>query len=260
MSGILPGKVAMVTGSGRGIGKAVAQRFGAEGCKVVVTDLTEEAAQATAESIKSNQGSALAISCDIRDATQVHAVVRAAVEQWGSLDILVNNAAIFPERVPFPEVKFEKWREVLEVNLFGTFHCTQVVVREMIRSKTRGRIINISSECAFRYRRGTIGQTPYNISKAALDNMTKGLAIELAPYGIVVNGIAPGFVETSMAATDPLDEPDFRKEYLDSGRIPLGRYGSPDDCANLAVFLASDLCTNITGETIIQDGGLHITF
>ena len=186
--------------------------------------------------------------------------MQSVVEHWGTIDILVNNAALFPERVPFPLVKFQQWQEVIDVNIFGTFHCTQAVAREMIRNKKGGKIINISSVNGIRYRRGTYGQTQYNVSKGALDNFTKGLAVELAPYGIIVNGIAPGFVRTVMAGSDPLDEPEFKKEFLDSGRIPLGRYGVPEDCANLAVFLASDECTWMTGDTIFQDGGMHITF
>lgn len=206
------------------------------------------------------RGAALAFTCDLRDSARVQSVVQSVVEHWGTIDILVNNAALFPERVPFPLVKFQQWQEVIDVNIFGTFHCTQAVAREMIRNKKGGKIINISSVNGIRYRRGTYGQTQYNVSKGALDNFTKGLAVELAPYGIIVNGIAPGFVRTVMAGSDPLDEPEFKKEFLDSGRIPLGRYGVPEDCANLAVFLASDECTWMTGDTIFQDGGMHITF
>ena len=235
-------------------------RFGAEGCKVVATARTETEIRATCESIKAKGGAALAFTCDLRDSARVQSVVQSVVEHWGTIDILVNNAALFPERVPFPLVKFQQWQEVIDVNIFGTFHCTQAVAREMIRNKKGGKIINISSVNGIRYRRGTYGQTQYNVSKGALDNFTKGLAVELAPYGIIVNGIAPGFVRTVMAGSDPLDEPEFKKEFLDSGRIPLGRYGVPEDCANLAVFLASDECTWMTGDTIFQDGGMHITF
>lgn len=178
----------------------------------------------------------------------------------GEIHILVNNAAVFPERIPFLDVTLERWFEVLDVNLLGVFRCTQAVAAEMVRQKTAGRIVNISSINAIRYRRATFGQTQYNVSKAALDNLTKGLAMELAPHGIIVNGIAPGFVAAPMAKQDSLEEESMKKEYLKSGRVPLGRFGTPEDCANLALFLASEDCTWMTGETIHQDGGMHFTF
>jgi 3-oxoacyl-[acyl-carrier protein] reductase len=259
-SGRLQGKVALVTGSAGGIGRAIALRFADESAQVVVTDRDAEGVLKTCDAIRTEGGSAVGLACDLREQTQVQEMVQAAALEWGALDILVNNAAVFPERVPFPDVSFDQWYETLNVNLFGAFRCTQAVVRVMIHHRVRGRIINISSLNAQRYRHGTYGQSQYNVSKGALDNFTKGLAMELAPHGIVVNAIAPGFVRTAMASTDPLDEPEFRREYIDSGRIPLGRYGEPQDCANLAVFLASDECTWITGTTIAQDGGMHITF
>jgi NAD(P)-dependent dehydrogenase (short-subunit alcohol dehydrogenase family) len=256
----LQGKVALVTGSGHGIGRAIALRFAADGAKVVVMDRNEEGTRETCESINAVGNVCIGLTCDLKDEHQVQEMVKSAADQWGAIDILVNNAAVFPERIGFQDVTFQQWSEVIDVNLFGVVRCTQAVVSVMVRNKTPGRIINISSLNAFRYRRGTYGQSQYNVSKAAVDNLTKGLAMELAPHGIVVNAIAPGFVRTSMSSADSLDEPHFRKEYLESGRIPLGRYGTPDDCAKLAVFLASEECTWITGETILQDGGMHITF
>ena len=190
----LRNKVAIVTGSGRGIGRAIAETFASEGAKVVVTARTEPQVNETCECIRNHGGSALACVCDLRDQNQVETMVR------------------------------------------------------------------ISSINGVRYRRKTFGQTQYNASKAALDNLTKGLAMELAPYSILVNAIAPGFVQTQMAETDPLAEDSFKTEYLESGRIPLGRYGTPQDCANLALFLASDECIWLTGEVIHQDGGLNFVF
>ena len=198
--------------------------------------------------------------CDVRADDQIRDMVDAVVKQWGAIHILVNNAAIFPERIPFSDMSVDRFDEVLSVNLLGVFRCTQLVAREMIKTKTPGRIINISSINATRYRRKTFGQSQYNVSKAALDNLTKGLAMELAPYGILVNGIAPGFVMTKMAKEDSLEDDDLKEEYLESGRIPLGRFGTPEDCAKLSLFLASDECTWMTGETIHQDGGMHFIF
>lgn len=256
----LNSKVAVITGSGRGIGAAIASRFAAEGARVAILDCSAAEAGSVADAIAAGSGIARAYVCDIRNEAQVEAAMQAVVDDWAGLDVLVNNAAIFPERVPFAEVTFAQWKEVIDVNLFGAYRCSQAAARHMITQQTAGRIVNISSLNAFRYRRGTYGQTQYNVSKAALDNLTKGLAMELAPYGIIVNGIAPGFVRTRLSAADSLDDPDFRREYLESGRIPLRRYGSPEDCARLALFLASEECTWITGETIHQDGGMHFTF
>jgi NAD(P)-dependent dehydrogenase (short-subunit alcohol dehydrogenase family) len=253
-------KVALVTGSGRGIGRAIAERFASEGAKVVLIDRDESELRSTAEQAEVSHDSLLPIACDLRVESDVQKMVSTVAHKWGEIHVLVNNAAVFPVRVPFPEVTLERWFEVLDVNLLGVFRCTRAVAAEMIRHKTAGRIINISSINAVRYRRATFGQTQYNVSKAALDNLTKGLAMELAPHGIIVNGIAPGFVAAPMAKQDSLEEESMKKEYLESGRIPLGRFGTPEDCANLALFLASEDCTWMTGETIHQDGGMHFTF
>jgi NAD(P)-dependent dehydrogenase (short-subunit alcohol dehydrogenase family) len=253
-------KVALVTGSGRGIGRAIAEKFASEGAKVVLIDRNESELNSAAEQIKSQHDSLLPIVCDVRVESDVTKMVSRVVQKWGEIHILVNNAAVFPERIPFLDVTLERWFEVLDVNLLGVFRCTQAVAAEMVRQKTVGRIVNISSINAIRYRRATFGQTQYNVSKAALDNLTKGLAMELAPHGIIVNGIAPGFVAAPMAKQDSLEEESMKKEYLKSGRVPLGRFGTPEDCANLALFLASEDCTWMTGETIHQDGGMHFTF
>jgi 3-oxoacyl-[acyl-carrier protein] reductase len=256
----LDDKIAIITGAARGIGRAIAERFAAESAKVAIIDCSEEDLRAATANIVANGGRAKPFLCDLREETAVENTVEAVVREWGSIHILVNNAGIFPERVPFPDVSFDQWRAVIDVNLFGVFRCTRAVSRRMIDLRIPGRIINISSINAVRYRRGTYGQTQYNVSKGALDNLTKGLAMELAPHDIVVNAIAPGFVRTRLSEMDSLDAPEFRKEYLESGRIPLRRYGMPEDCARLALFLASDECTWITGETIHQDGGMHFTF
>ena len=198
-------KVVIVTGSARGIGRAIAERFAAEGAKVVVMDYDKAQLDSTAKELGSRYPSILPFLCDIRAEGEVRDMVRAVIAKWGEIHVLVNNAAAFPERVPFAQVTLDRWFEVLDVNLLGAFRCTQAVAAEMIRHKTPGRVINISSINAIRYRRGTFGQTQYNVSKAALDNLTKGLAMELAPHGIIVNGIAPGFVLTAMAKGDSLE-------------------------------------------------------
>lgn len=253
-------KVVLVTGSGKGIGRAIARSFAAEGAKVVITARTATDTEAVAEEIGSAGGEALAFPCDLRDRPRVDDLVDSVFSQWGRIDILVNNAAIFPKRIPFLEQTYDDWNDVLQVNVMGTFHVTQAVARAMARTHTAGRIVNISSLNSTRHRVEATGTTQYGASKAALDNMTKGWALELAPHDIIVNGVALGFVRTAMADDDGLDSEDFQREYIRRRRIPLARVGSVNDCARMVLFLASEDCAWMTGETVHQDGGIHFTF
>jgi NAD(P)-dependent dehydrogenase (short-subunit alcohol dehydrogenase family) len=254
------GKTALVTGSSRGIGRAIAAAFSAEGAGVVVTgvDATEVAAAAT--EFHARGADVLPAPCDVRDRAAVDRLVESAVARWGKIDVLVNNAAVFPARTPFLEQTYQEWNDVLQVNVMGAFHVTQAVARTMTQTKVAGRIVNVSSLNSTHYRPGATGITQYGASKAALDNMTKGWALELAPHGITVNGVALGFVRTGMAADDGLESEEFARDYLHRRRIPLGRVGTPEDVAQLVLFLASGQCTWLTGDTIRQDGGLHVTF
>ena len=253
-------KVVLVTGSGRGIGREIAKAFAGEGAKVIVTARSADEVQSTESEIKKLGAEVISFACDLRDRATVDQMVDAAVSQWGKIDVLVNNAAVFPERVPFLEQTYDDWNDVLQINVMGTFHVTQAVARVMVRTKSSGRIVNISSINSTHHRVDATGTTQYGASKAALDNMTKGLALELAPHQIVVNGVAFGFVRTAMAADDGLDSEDFQREYIRRRRIPLARVGSSEDCARMVLFLASEDCTWMTGETIHQDGGIHFTF
>lgn len=254
------GKTALITGSGRGIGRGIAEAFAAEGANVIVTARTPSQVESVAAQLRAAGADVLAFAGDLRDRGAVDHMVNGAVSRWGRIDVLVNNAAVFPTRVPFLDQTYEDWNDVLQINVMGTFHVTQAVARAMVRTGTAGRIINISSINSTHYRPGATGITQYGASKAALDNMTKGWALELAPHGIAVNGIALGFVRTDMAADDGLDSDDFQRDYIRRRRIAQGRVGVPADCAQLVLFLASENCSWLTGDTIRQDGGLHVTF
>ncbi|OPZ08183.1 MAG: 3-oxoacyl-(acyl-carrier-protein) reductase FabG [candidate division BRC1 bacterium ADurb.BinA292] len=255
------GKVVLVTGSSRGIGREIAAAFAAEGAHVVITSCDAGEVHAVHRQFEEHGWSAMPCVADVRDAEAIARMVEAILARWSAIDILVNNAAIFPKRIPFLEIPFENWREVIDVNLFGVVRVTQAVGRVMARQSEGGRIVNISSLNASRYRVTTIGQTQYNVAKAALDNLTMGLAMELAPHGIIVNAIAPGFVDsTTLGKEDGQDDDPLRQDYLEGGRIPLRRYGQPRDCANLVLFLASPECTYMAGETVRIDGGLSFIF
>jgi len=252
-------RVVLVTGSYRGIGRVIAAAFAREGAAIILTCPGEETLETAAAELREGGADVLACVADLRDRPAIDRMVEAAIQRWGRIDVLVNNAAVFPQRKPFLEQTYEDWNDVLQVNILGTFHVTQAVARVMARNGG-GRVINISSLNSTHYRPAATGITQYGASKAALNNMTKGWAIELAPHGIVVNGVAFGFVRTAMAANDGLDSEEFQHDYIEKRRIPLARVGTPEDCAQLVLFLASAECTGMTGETIQQDGGLNFTF
>lgn len=252
-------QVVLVTGSERGIGRGIAAAFVREGARVIISCRTPHALDAAATELSRESADVLACLADLRDRPAIDRMVAAAVERWGRIDVLVNNAAVFPRRVPFLEQTYDDWNDVLQINVMGTFHVTQAVARVMARAGG-GRIINISSLNSTHYRPNATGITQYGASKAALNNMTKGWALELAPHGIVVNAVALGFVRTAMAADDGFESEDFQRDYIRRRRIPLARVGTTDDCAQLVLFLASRECTWMTGEIIQQDGGINFTF
>jgi NAD(P)-dependent dehydrogenase (short-subunit alcohol dehydrogenase family) len=253
-------KVVLVTGAGRGIGRAIAAAFAAEGARLVICARTKAELESAALEFQHEGAEVVSSACDLRDRAAVDKLVETAMERWGRIDVLVNNAAVFPKRIPFLEQSYDDWNDVLQINVMGTFHITQSVVRAMVASGKPGRIVNISSINSTKCRVDATGATQYGASKAALDHITKALALELAPHGILVNGLALGFVRTNMAADDGLESEEFLREYIHRRRIPVGRVGNPADCANMVLFLASERCAWITGETIHQDGGMHFTF
>lgn len=245
--GLLDDKVAVVTGASRGIGAAIAKAMGAEGAFVVVNyNGSQDKAEAVVAEIKSNGGDGVAIKCDVGDYESAEAFFKDIVKEYGGVDILVNNAGINRDGL-LMGMKEADFDDVLRTNLKGTYNCCRQVVRPMMK-KRAGRIINMASVAGVI---GNAGQVNYAASKAGVIGLTKSVAKEVASRGITCNAIAPGFIKTDM--TDAL--PDSVKEEA-VGQIPLGRFGVPEDIAQMAVFLASDKAGYITGQVICVDGGI----
>lgn len=243
----LKGKTAVVTGSGRGLGKAIAWKLAQMGANIVLNDIVNsDSVDATAEEFKAAGYPVTVTKGDVRNAEDVKAMVSAAVDTFGSLDILVNNAGITKDK-PMAMMSEEDWDLVLDINLKGAFLCTKAAAKQMIKQRS-GKIVNIAS-VAGRY--GNQGQANYSASKAGLIGLTKTTAKEFASRGVTCNAVAPGLIQSKM--TDVLPE-EVRKKYLDN--IPLGRFGTAEDVANVVAFLASDDSSYVTGQVIDIDGGL----
>ncbi len=243
----LQGKVAVVTGASRGIGKAIAIELGKRGAKVVVNYAkSAEGANEAVEAIKASGSEAVAMQADVTDSKAATALIKTAVETYGRIDILVNNAGTTRDQVimMMPE---EDWDTVITTNLKSTFNCSKAAVKSMMRQRY-GRIINISSVSGVL---GNAGQTNYSASKAGLIGFTRALAREVAPRNITVNAIAPGFIPTDLTANVPET---LKAESLKA--IPLGRWGTVDEIAYAVAFLASDEAAYITGQTLNVDGGM----
>lgn len=243
---LLANKVALVTGAGRGIGRAIAVRFARAGADVALCGRTLEPLKEVQTQVEAAGRRALRFTVDVADAAAVEGMVQTILDKWGRLDILVNNAGITRDGLLI-RMKEEDWEAVLAVNLTGTFHCTRAVARVMMRQHS-GRIINLASVVGLT---GNAGQTNYAASKAGVIGLTKSVARELAGRGVTVNAIAPGFIETEM--TQRLAE-DLKAQW--QARIPLGAFGHPEDVAEAAVFLASEAARYITGQVLQVDGGL----
>jgi len=242
----LADRTALVTGSTRGIGLAIARRLAAEGAAVAVTGRSQEQVQAVVDQLQAEGAKAVGFAADLTDGEQAEALVERVVERWGQLDILVNNAGATRDTL-FIRMKPEDWQYVLDVNLQGVMHCTRAAVRHMLRRRY-GRIINISSVVALT---GNPGQTNYAAAKAAVIGFSKSLARELAGRNITVNVVAPGYIRTDM--TDRLSQ-QLQEKYI--AQIPMGRVGDPEDVAYAVAFLASEESRYITGHTLVVDGGL----
>lgn len=244
---MLKGKKALVTGSSRGIGRKIVEVFLANGAEVWGLCSKPSAAKAELEAMAAEKGTAFHEICaNVGDAEQLSVVVKAALTEAGNFDILVNNAGITRDGLSF-RMKMEDWQNVLNVNLTGTFVITQIVSNAMLKARS-GSIINMSSIVGVH---GGAGQVNYSASKAGLIGYSKSLAKEVGARGIRVNCIAPGFIETDMTAV--LKE-DYVKAMLDT--VPLKRGGKPEDIANVALFLASDMSSYVTGQVIGVDGGM----
>ncbi len=243
----LRGKVALVTGAGRGIGRAIAEALAQEGADVALADVDLHAAQAAGQEISERWGrTALAAQMDVANLEEVRAVFQSVVERFGRLDILVNNAGII-RRGTLEDHRDEDWEKVMAVNLKGTYYCSREAAQVM-KKQGGGRIINISSVAG---KVGDITSAPsYGPSKGAVNTLTKSLARELAPYGITVNAVAPHAIETEMSAEWSEER---RKAVV--AQIPLGRLGRPEEVAAAVVFLASPEAGFVTGEILDVNGG-----
>jgi glucose 1-dehydrogenase len=246
----LAGKVALVTGSSRGIGRAIAVRFAREGADVVVNYYrNEKAAREVAAEVESHGRRSIILQADVAKVSEIQAMFDKAAADFGGIDILVNNAGI-EKKAPFWEVSEADYDQVVDVNLKGTFFASQALVSHLRQTNRPGRIINISSvheDLPFP------GFAAYCVSKGGIRMLTRNLAVELGPLGIAVNAIAPGAIATPMN-TELLNDPTKLNALL--SQIPLGRIGKPEDVASLAVFLASDEASYVTGATYFVDGGL----
>lgn len=244
----LSGKRALITGSTRGIGKAVAETLARAGARVVITGRDLSRAEEVARSIAQNSGmETLGLAMNIGEESSIKEAYSTVEERWGGVDILVNNAGITRDKL-FLRMSLEDWEEVIRVNLTGTYLITSLAIKGMLKNRW-GRVINISSVVGFT---GNVGQVNYSSTKSALIGFTKSLAKELASRNITVNAVAPGFIETDM--TSGLKE-ELKQEYLKN--IPLGRFGKPEDVAGAVLFLCSELAGYITGEVLHVNGGMY---
>lgn len=244
---MLEGKVAVITGASRGIGRAIALEMAAQGAKVIINyNGSKERAESVQEEIRAKGGFAGIYQCDVSDFAACELFFKDIIKEYGRIDILVNNAGITRDGL-LMAMSEEDFDRVVDTNLKGAFHCMRFVSRQMLKQKS-GRIINMSSVSGVA---GNAGQANYSASKAGIIGLTKAVAKELASRHITVNAIAPGFIDTEMTAvlSDSVKEEAVK-------RIPLGSFGKPEDIAALAVFLASDRAGYITGQVIHVDGGM----
>lgn len=241
----LKNRIAIITGAGQGIGRAIALGFAREGARIVLADLNEENAAKVKDEIIASGGNALAFRTDVSDEQSVEATIKNAFGEFGRFDILVNNAGIFPTSA-VEEMREEEWDRVIGTNLIGTFLCTKAVVNKMLQQDS-GRIISITSGRAFQ---GAKNGAHYAASKAGIIGFSKSLALELAPR-ITVNVICPGITDTAQPRGHQTEE----QIYAQGEKIPLGRIGQTEDLVGPAIFLASDAAGFITGQTVLVNGG-----
>ena len=247
--GLLDGRNVIVTGSARGLGLAMAERFGAEGARVVLSDIDAAALEEAQHKLTADGLEVSAIPADVTDEAAVAALVQHCADRWGSVDVMVNNAGITRDGV-LRKMSTKDFLQVIEVHMLGGWLGTKMASLQMREQGTGGSVINISSMSG---KVGNPGQTNYSAAKAGLIGLTKAAAKEGARYGVRVNAIQPGFIRTAMTDKMP---PDVLGERI--AEIPLGRIGEPADVANAALFLASDLSSYLTGITIEVSGGRNI--
>jgi len=247
----LEDRIALVTGAGAGIGRAIAETFAREGAFVIVTDRDRDAAEETAAAIVKSNGAASAHAVDVTDTGQVKALMDAIGEAHGRLDVLVNNAGV-SERSDFRHLSDETWDRVWKTNLEGTVRCAREAF-DLLKASGKASIINLSSIMSAKHARQL---AVYSATKGAVSALSRSLAVEYAPYGIRVNTLLPGYVETALTARY-ISNPMVAKALLT--QTPLRRFGAPEDIANAALFLASDEAAYITGASLNVDGGMATT-
>jgi NAD(P)-dependent dehydrogenase (short-subunit alcohol dehydrogenase family) len=240
----LENKVVLVTGAGKGIGQALAQRFASVGSRVVVNDIDQTSADATAAAINADGGTAMGVAADVSDGGQVATMFDTLMEAYGTIDVLLNNAGIVSPMLHFFEADEAWWRRIVDVNLTGHFLCCHKAARIMAKAGG-GSIINMSSGGATRAHRSF---TAYDATKGGIEALTRALALDLGPYNIRVNALMPGSIDTSGMS---IEDRSYRGE-----NVPLGRIGEPLDMTGAALFLASDDASYITGDVIKVDGGM----
>jgi 3-oxoacyl-[acyl-carrier protein] reductase len=243
---MLKDKVAIITGGAQGIGKEIALSLAQEGATVVIADINTQRLKETEKEIRSYGAEVLTNLCDITDFNQVEQMVNKTLDKFKKIDILINNAGVTSDAL-IVRMSEADWEKVVAVNLKGAFNCTKASAKVMLKQRS-GKILSIASIIGLI---GNVGQANYAASKAGIIGLTKSVAKELAPRGINVNAIAPGFIQTEMTAA--LDEK-TKSKMLEA--IPLKRFGQPKDVANLAVFLVSEKASYITGQVICVDGGM----
>ncbi|HEV7684210.1 MAG TPA: 3-oxoacyl-ACP reductase family protein [Pyrinomonadaceae bacterium] len=248
----LQGKVALVTGASSGIGRATVQALAANGARVAINFHRNEAgAEAARAEIVDGGGKAIMIQADVTRASEVQSLVDKTIAEFGPIDILVNNAGSLVERLKILELTEERWDEVIDLNLKSAFLCSKAVAASMMERKT-GAIINVSSIAG--RNGGALGSIHYSTAKGGVITFTKGLAKELAPFGVRVNAISPGVIDTPYH--EQFSSPEMMKTY--AGMIPLGRIGTPAEVGKVICFLASDAASYLAGETIEINGGMFM--
>lgn len=247
----LKGKVAIVTGSRRGIGKGIAEKLAEAGAKIVISDISQEDCEALCKEIEARfHVQTIAVKCDVSNKAEVDSLIQKTVERFGRIDILVNNAGIFFQK-PFLEYTEEDWNKIIDVNLKSVYLCSQAAAKEMVK-RNYGKIVNIASIAGII---GYPGAAAYCASKAGIINLTREMALELASHKINVNAVAPGLIETPMTKFIIENRQAFEATLA---AIPWKRQGQPSDIANAAHYLASDEADYVTGHTLVVDGGWTI--